>query len=253
MLKKFRPRGQADRIITNCPGCGEKTRRRANNFDARGRKRFQDPLQESGEDETWRCLRLSVPPMNDVTRILSAIEQGDPHAAEQLLPLVYQELRALAAQRLAQEKPGQTLQATALVHEAYLRLVDVDKVQRWDSRGHFFAAAAEAMRRILLNRARDKKRIKRGAERQRVDLGRIEIALDTNDEQLIELDEALTQLAAEDADAARLVNLRFFAGLTLKDAAVALGLSQRTAERQWAYARAWLYARLRQDAGPDAD
>jgi RNA polymerase sigma factor (TIGR02999 family) len=191
--------------------------------------------------------------MHDVTRILTGIEQGDPQAAEQLLPHVYDELRRLAAQKLTQEKPGQTLQATALVHEAYLRLVDVAKVQRWDSRGHFFAAAAEAMRRILLNRARDKKRAKRGGERHRVDLDQLEIALDTSDEQLIELDEALTELAAEDPDAARLVNLRFFAGLTLKDAAVSLGLSQRTAERQWAYARAWLYARLRQDSAPIAD
>jgi RNA polymerase sigma factor (TIGR02999 family) len=191
--------------------------------------------------------------MSDVTHILSAIEEGDSHAAEQLLPLVYNELRKLAAQRLAEEKPGQTLQATALVHEAYLRLVGAQKVQRWDSRGHFFAAAAEAMRRILINRARDKKRAKRGGERRRVDLDRIEIALDTNDEQLIALDEALTQLAVEDPDAARLVNLRFFAGLTLKDAAVSLGLALRTAERQWAYARAWLYARLRPDDGRSAD
>ena len=194
--------------------------------------------------------------MSDVTRILSAIEQGDPSAAEQLLPLVYDELRKLAGQRLAQEKPGQTLQATALVHEAYLRLVTPAKSPpspgggkegvRWDSRGHFFAAAAEAMRRILLNRARAKKRAKRGGERRRVNLDEIELALDTGDEQLIALDEALTQLAVEDADAARLVNLRFFAGLSLKDAAVSLGLAPRTAERQWAYARAWLYARLRE-------
>src|SRR5438045_683042 len=190
--------------------------------------------------------------MTDVTHILSAIEQGDSHAAEQLLPLVYEELRKLAAQRLAEEKPGQTLQATALVHEAYLRLVGAQNVPPWDSRGHFFAAAAEAMRRILLNRARDKKRVKRGGERGRVDLDRIEIALDTNDEQLIELDEALGQLAVEDPDAARLVNLRFFAGLTLNDAAVSLGLAPRTAERQWAYARAWLYDRLRQE-GQHAD
>ena len=190
-----------------------------------------------------------VTPMNEVTRILSAVEQGDPHAAEQLLPLVYDELRKLAARRLAEEKPGQTLQATALVHDAYLRLVGAEKVQRWDSRGHFFAAAAEAMRRILINRARDKKRAKRGGERRSVDLDRIEIALDTNDEQLIALDEAISQLAVEDPDAARLVNLRFFAGLTLKDAAVSVGLAPRTAERQWAYARAWLYARLRQDDG----
>jgi RNA polymerase sigma factor (TIGR02999 family) len=185
--------------------------------------------------------------MTDVTRILSAIEHGDPHAAEQLLPLVYDELRTLAAQRLAQEKPGQTLQATALVHEAYLRLAGAPQDQRWDSRGHFFAAAAEAMRRILLNRARDKKRAKRGGDRHRVDLDQVEIALDTNDEQLIALDQALTQLAVEDPEAARLVNLRFFAGLTLKDAALSLGLAPRTAERQWAYARAWLYARLREE------
>lgn len=196
--------------------------------------------------------------MHPVTQILQAIDQGDPHAAEQLLPLVYDELRKLAAQRLAEEKPGQTLQATALVHEAYLRLVasgdtSAPREQRWDSRGHFFAAAAEAMRRILVNRARDKKRAKRGGERRRVDLYQIEIALDTNDEQMIALDEALTQLADEDPNAARLVNLRFFAGLTLKDAAHSLGLAQRTAERQWAYARAWLYARLRQDDGQNAD
>ena len=187
--------------------------------------------------------------MSEVTRILSAIEQGDPHAAEELLPLVYDELRKLAAQRLTEEKPGQTLQATALVHEAYLRLVGAEKVQRWDSRGHFFAAAAEAMRRILINRARDKKRVKRGGDRRSVDLDRLEIALDTNDEQLIALDKALSQLAVEDPDAARLVNLHFFAGLTLKDTAVSLGLASRTAERQWAYARAWLFARLRRDDG----
>ena len=191
--------------------------------------------------------------MSEVTHILSAIEQGDPNAADQLLPLVYDELRQLAAQRLAQEKPGQTLQATALVHEAYLRLVDSQKVQRWDSRGHFFAAAAEAMRRILLNRARDKKRLKRGGNRGRIDLEQVEIALDGSDDQLIALDEALVLLAVEDPGAAQLVTLRFFAGLTLKDAAAALGLSLRTAERQWTYARAWLYARLRWLDSRDAD
>lgn len=187
--------------------------------------------------------------MNDVTRILSAIEKGDRQAGEQLLPLVYDELRKLAAQRLKDEKPGQTLQATALVHEAYLRLVGAEEEQGWDNRGHFFAAAAEAMRRILLNRARDKKRAKRGGERRRVDLDQIEIALDTSDEQLIALDEALTKLAEEDPDLARLVSLRFFAGLSLKDTAAFLGLAPRTAVRQWAYARAWLYARLRDDDG----
>lgn len=191
--------------------------------------------------------------MSGVTRILSAIEQGDPHAAAELLPLVYDELRKLAAQQLAQEKPGQTLQATALVHEAYLRLVDVQKAQSWDSRGHFFAAAAEAMRRILLNRARDRNRSKRGGDRRRIDLDQVEIALDTSDENLIALDEALALLAVEDPKAAQLVNLRFFAGLTLKDSAASLGLTLRTAERQWAYARAWLYARLRKGDEQDAE
>ena len=189
--------------------------------------------------------------MNEVTRILSAIEQGDSHATEQLLPLVYDELRKLAAQKMAQEKPGQTLQATALVHEAYLRLVSSGEAsslgkQSWQSRGHFFAAAAEAMRRVLLNRARDKKRVKRGGQRRRIDLDQVEIALDTSDEQLVALDEALALLAVEDPAAAQLVKLRFFAGLTLKDAAASLGLALRTAERQWAYARAWLFAHLRQ-------
>jgi RNA polymerase sigma factor (TIGR02999 family) len=194
-----------------------------------------------------------VPPMSEVTRVLSAIEGGDPRAAEQLLPLVYEELRKLAAQKLAQERPGQTLQATALVHEAYLRLVNVQQAERWQSRGHFFAAAAEAMRRILLNRARDKKRLKRGGDRRRIDLDQIEIALDTNAEQLIALDEALALLTVEDPIAAQLVNLRFFGGLTLKDAAASMGIALRTAERQWAYARAWLYARLRQADSQTAD
>jgi RNA polymerase sigma factor (TIGR02999 family) len=179
--------------------------------------------------------------------MLATIEHGDPHAAEQLLPLVYDELRQLAAQKLAAEKPGQTLQPTALVHEAYMRLVDAEQIQRWDTRGHFFAAAAEAMRRILINRARDKKRLKRGGERLRVDLDQVEVALDTDEEQLIALDEALNELAAEDSGAAQLVHLRFFAGLTLKDAACSLGLAMRTAERLWTYARAWLYARLREE------
>jgi RNA polymerase sigma factor (TIGR02999 family) len=189
--------------------------------------------------------------MSEVTQILSAIAQGDPHAADQLLPLVYDELRKLAAQKLGQEKPGQTLQATALVHEAYLRLVGAQKEDRWDSRGHFFAAAAEAMRRILLNRARDRNRLKHGGDCHRIDLDQMEIALDTSDEHLIALDEALVLLAVEDPGAAQLVNLRFFAGLTLKEAAASMGLALRTAERQWAYARAWLYARLRQSDGQD--
>jgi RNA polymerase sigma factor (TIGR02999 family) len=183
--------------------------------------------------------------MSDVTRILSAIERGDRQSADELLPIVYDELRTLAAQRLTQEKPGQTLSATALVHEAYLRLVGPANAQGWASRGHFFAAAAEAMRRILINRARDKNRQKRGGRARRIDLDQVESALETDDEELLALDEALETLAVEDNAAVKLVKLRFFAGLTLRETAEAMGLSQRTAERQWAYARAWLYDRLR--------
>ncbi len=178
--------------------------------------------------------------MSDVTRILSAIEQGDPHAAEQLLPLVYEELRKLAAQRLAHEKPGQTLQATALVHEAYLRLVDVDEAQAWNGRGHFFAAAAEAMRRILVERARHKGRIRHGGDLRRVDLLDAEAAAPTDDEQILLLDDALIRLADVRPQAAELVKLRFFAGLTVEESAVILTLSPRTARRLWAFARAWL-------------
>ena len=186
--------------------------------------------------------------MSEVTQILAALDRGDPCAADRLLPLVYDELRSLAAARLSQERPGQTLQATALVHEAYLRLIGTENKQQWHNRGHFFAAAAEAMRRILLNRARDKKRLKRGGGRQRIDLDHIELALETDDEELIALDEALERLDQEDKLAGQLVKLRFFAGLSLKQAAESLGVAQRTAERQWAYARAWLYDRLRHDA-----
>jgi RNA polymerase sigma factor (TIGR02999 family) len=197
--------------------------------------------------------------MTEVTRILSAIEQGDPHAAEQLLPLVYGELRKLAAQKLAQEKPGQTLQATALVHEAYLRLVaspgreSGESEPRWDSRGHFFAAAAEAMRRILVNRARGKKCLKRGGGRQRLDLDRLAVVDEADDEALVALDEALERLEGHNATCAELVKLRFFAGLTLEEAAASLGLSRRTADRYWAYARAWLYKAVTQadEPGPD--
>jgi RNA polymerase sigma factor (TIGR02999 family) len=182
--------------------------------------------------------------MSDVTRILSQIESGDPTAAERLLPLIYDELRTLAAAKLAHEKPGQTLQATALVHDAYIRLVDVEKAQHWNSRGHFFAAAAEAMRRILINRARDKRRVKRGRDYQRLDLEQIDVALNTPDEELIELDDAIQGLAAADPEGANLVKLRFFAGLTLKEAAECLGIPRRTADRHWAFARAWLYDQL---------
>jgi RNA polymerase sigma factor (TIGR02999 family) len=183
--------------------------------------------------------------MSDVTRILSAIEQGDPSAADQLLPLVYDELRRLAAERLAHEKPGQTLEATALVHEAYLRLVDVEQAQHWNSRGHFFAAAAEAMRRILVEAARRKGRAKHGGGRQRVDLNAVRVALDMPAEHLLTLDEALTQLAARDAQAARLVDLHCFAGLSIEQAAEVLGVSSRTAYRDWSFAQAWLYRAIR--------
>jgi RNA polymerase sigma factor (TIGR02999 family) len=186
--------------------------------------------------------------MSGVTRILSAIEQGDPHAAEQLLPLVYDELRKLAAQRLAQEKPGQTLQATALVHEAYLRLVDTEQAQQWNSRGHFFAAAAEAMRRILIENARSKAREKRGGDWQRVDFEELDVATAVSPDQLVALDEALVRLAALDPLAGELVKLRYFAGLALDQAAKALGVSTATAYRHWAYARAWLRDELLKDA-----
>jgi RNA polymerase sigma factor (TIGR02999 family) len=189
--------------------------------------------------------------MTYVTRILSAIEQGDPHAAEQLLPLVYEELRQLAAHRLAQEKPGHTLQPTALVHEAYLRLVDVKQAEDWHSRGHFFAAAAEAMRRILIDRARHKQTRKAGGGRRRLDLDDIEPALEEeNGDRLLALDEALRQLEAEDPRKAELVKLRFFAGLTAAQAAAALGVSTSTAEKDWAYARSWLRVAIDRTAGP---
>jgi RNA polymerase sigma factor (TIGR02999 family) len=188
--------------------------------------------------------------MNEVTHILCAIEKGDLHAAEELLPLVYHELRELAAQKLAQEKPGQTLQATALVHDAYIRLVDVEKAQHWNSRGHFFAAAAEAMRRILVDRARHKGSRKAGGGRARCDLDALQIALPEIPEDLLALDEALNKLAATDKKAAELVHLRFFAGLPLPEVAQLLGISPRTADRLWAYARAWLHQEI-QGTAPD--
>jgi RNA polymerase sigma factor (TIGR02999 family) len=188
--------------------------------------------------------------MSDVTRILSAIEQGDPHAAEHLLPLVYEELRKLAAQKLAHEKPGQTLQATALVHEAYLRLVDQDEPQRWNGRGHFFAAAAEGMRRILVEQARRKGRIKHGGGKQRVDLYALELAVELPVDDVLALDEALRQLAERDAPTEQLVRLHCFAGLSIEQAAEVLGLSPRTAYRDWAFARAWLYRAIRGSEPP---
>ena len=182
--------------------------------------------------------------MSDVTRILSAIEQGDPHAAEQLLPLVYEELRKLAAQRLTQEAPGQTLQATALVHEAYLRPIDVEQAQHWNSRGHFFAAAAEAMRRILVESARRKKTEKRGGGLARRELDEENVVAPEAPDDLLALDEALGALEGHDAQAARLVKLRYFAGLTHQEAAEALGIGRGAADRLWALARAWLYRRI---------
>jgi RNA polymerase sigma factor (TIGR02999 family) len=182
--------------------------------------------------------------MSDVTRILSAIEQGDPAAADQLLPLVYDELRKLAAQRMSKEAPGQTFQATALVHEAYLRLVDVQESQRWNNRGHFFAAAAEAMRRILIEEARSKRRLKHGGDRQRIDLDDAMSIANGRSDDLLALDEVLSRLEATDPMAAQVVKLRFFTGLSMPEAAEALGLSLRTAERNWTYARTWLYREL---------
>jgi RNA polymerase sigma factor (TIGR02999 family) len=178
--------------------------------------------------------------MTDVTRILSAIEQGDAQAAEQLLPLVYDELRRLAAEKMAQENPGQTLQATALVHEAYLRLVDAEKVQHWNSRGHFFAAAAEAMRRILIGNARRKHAQKRGGQAKRVDLDAIDVMDSAPSDKLLAMEDALVRLCDKDPVKGKLVKLRYFAGLTNQEAAAILGISTATAERYWAYARAWL-------------
>jgi RNA polymerase sigma factor (TIGR02999 family) len=189
--------------------------------------------------------------MSDVTRILSAIEQGDPKAADQLLPLVYDELRRLAASRLAGEAPGQTLQATALVHEAYLRLLDGGQPQDWNSRGHFFAAAAEAMRRILVERARHKQSRKAGGGRRRQDLPDIELAVAVPRLDLLALHEALTKLEQQDRRRADLVKLRFFTGLNIAEAAEALGISESTADNDWAYARSWLRLEIEGGAGGD--
>jgi RNA polymerase sigma factor (TIGR02999 family) len=186
--------------------------------------------------------------MSEVTQILEAIGQGEANASERLLPLVYEELRKLAAQKLAQEKPGQTLQATALVHEAYMRLVDVDRAQHWAHRGHFFAACAEAMRRILVEQARRKSRLKHGGGRVREE-GEYEVAAPQRPETLLALDEALDRLAQVNAQTAELVKLRYFAGLSNADAAALLGISPRKANQVWAYARAW----LREEIGEDAD
>ena len=188
--------------------------------------------------------------MNQVTRILSAIEGGDALAAEQLLPLVYEELRVLAARRLALEKPGQTLQATALVHDAYMRLVDVETARHWNSRGHFFAAAAEAMRRILVEAARRKGARRHGGGRRRRELLDDDLLTYGVSDEVLDLDAALTKLSAVDASAAELVKLRAFAGMTVEEAAGHLGISARTAKRTWAYARAWLGRAMADDPGP---
>ncbi len=185
--------------------------------------------------------------MSAVTRVLSALEQGDPHAAAELLLLVYDELRLLAAQKLAHEKPGQTLQATALVHEAYLRLVDVEKAQHWDSRRHFFAAAAEAMRRILVEKARRKRSAKHGGQRVRIDLDEALVVGDEPRRDLLEFYELLGRLAGAAPRAAELVKLRFFGGLTGDETAAVLGISPRAADLLWAYARAWLFEKLQRE------
>ncbi|MFO0999188.1 MAG: ECF-type sigma factor [Planctomycetaceae bacterium] len=182
--------------------------------------------------------------MTDVSQLLTAIERGDANAADQLLPLVYGELRKLAASKMAQEKPGQTLQATALVHEAFVRLVDVQKAQQWSGRGHFFAAAAEAMRRILVENARRRQQLKHGGEFHKTEADDVPIVADTTQDDLIALDEALVRLKTVDADAARLVQLRYFTGLTIPLAAESLGISPRTADRLWAFARAWLHREI---------
>ena len=174
-------------------------------------------LTEAGKNIPRKFSSISGPLMNEVTRVLSAIQQGDPHAADQLPPLVYDELRRLAAQKLAQEKPGQTLEATALVHEAYMRLVGIGEAERWDSRGHFFAAAAEAMRRILIDRAREKRSEKRGGTRKRLDIDAIDVAVQASPDQLLAIDDALAKLTRADPAAARLVELRYFAGLTVEE------------------------------------
>ena len=188
--------------------------------------------------------------MSNVTRILRNIEAGDPSAADELLPIVYDELRKLAAAKLAKEKPGQTLQATALVHDAYLRLVDVDQAQHWDSRGHFFAAAAEAIRRILVENSRRKARVKHGGDRARIELDQACPVTSEPGDELLALDEALDRFAEIAPEKAEVVKLRFFAGMTIPEAAEALGISRATVERYWTYARIWLYAELNE---PDED
>jgi RNA polymerase sigma factor (TIGR02999 family) len=191
--------------------------------------------------------------MSEVTRILSALEHGDPHAAEQLLPLVYDELRSLAAAKLAQEKPGQTLQPTALVHEAYLRLVDTERARHWNGRTHFFRAAAEAMRRILVDHARRKQSDKRGGAWRQVDLGMTADDVQEPPDDVVAVNDALELLAGHDPVKAELVKLRFFVGLSVEEAAEVLGISRATADRYWRYAKTWLYCALTRQHTPDAE
>src|SRR5262245_10631485 len=210
----------------------------------RSRTASASRLQVRPKCVSWRI-------MHEVTRILSDIEQGDPHAADQLLPLVYDELRKLATTKLAQEKPGQTLQATALVHEAYIRLVDVAKAQNWNSRGHFFAAAAEAMRRILVERARQKVGPQRGGGRARLNLEEALDVVDPRAEEILQVHSALDALASESPIKAELIKLRYFCGLSHHEAAESLGLSRATADRYWAYAKAFLLAALQDEPGQE--
>jgi RNA polymerase sigma factor (TIGR02999 family) len=198
-------------------------------------------------------LAVILTSMSEVTRILSAVGQGDPHAAEQLLPLVYEELRKLATQKLSHEKPGQTLQPTALVHEAYLRLVGKEEEQHWDNRGHFFAAAAEAMRRILVENSRRKRSRKHGGGLRRQDAEEVQLTVPEPVEDLLALDEALNKLAEKDRLKADLVKLRYFAGMTIKEAADVLGISAATAKRHWTYTRAWIYREITGGTGAPSD
>src|SRR5262245_1433837 len=210
-------------------------------WDVVGMERIQVSL--------WLAVPSKFPAVSDVTRILNAAQQGDPTAADQLLPLVYDELRRLAAQRMANEAAGHTLQPTALVHDAWLRLVGNDANVQFANRAHFFAAAAEAMRRLLIDRARRKGAEKRGGDWQRIDLDKVEIAVDADDETLLLVNEALEKLAQEDANAAEVAKLRFFGGLTLEEAAQVLGVTKRTADRYWAFARVWLFDEMRRTLG----
>lgn len=207
------------------------------------RSKAEDRRQRSRE--AWQVLGQA----NDVTRILNSLEAGDSDTSAGLVPAIYDELRRLASSRMAHERPGQTLQATALVHEAWLRLVGSDTPQRWNSRGHFFAAAAEAMRRILIDNARRKATEKHGGRLERVELSDVEIAINTDDERLLLVDEALQKLAEHDKEAAELIKLRFFAGMSNEEAARTLGISERTAARLWAYARAWIATELGSNSG----